>query len=60
MAEDENGSKYWRGHAAEARTKADQMRDPVTKRILLEIAESYDRIAEIAERLGRSAKETNE
>jgi hypothetical protein len=36
------------------------MRDPVTKRILLEIAESYDRIAEIAERLGRSAKETNE
>jgi hypothetical protein len=56
MAEQENDSKYWRGRAAEARAKANQMRDPVAKGIMLEIAESYDRIAEHAATRGRFAK----
>jgi len=60
MADQENDSKYWRGRAAEARTKAEQMRDPEAKRILLEIAASYDRIAESTERRGRPAKQTDE
>jgi hypothetical protein len=60
MAENENDSKYWRGRAAEARAMADQMRDHIAKGILLEIAESYDRIAQYAEGRGRSAKGTDE
>jgi hypothetical protein len=57
MAEKENDSKYWRGRAAEARTTADQMRDPEVKRVLLEIAAAYDRIAESVEGSRRPAKE---
>ena len=38
-------SKVWRRRAAEARGAAQQMDDPETKRILEEIAKSYDRIA---------------
>jgi hypothetical protein len=56
MAEQESDSKYWHGRAAEARTKADQMRDLEAKRILLEIAASYDRIAEAVQGRGRSAE----
>jgi hypothetical protein len=56
MAEQENDSEYWRGRATEARTKADQMRDSEAKRILLEIAASYDCIAEAVEGRGRSAE----
>jgi hypothetical protein len=37
---------YWRKRAEEARMKADQMRDPADKRMMLEVAESYDLLAE--------------
>jgi hypothetical protein len=54
MTATENDSKYWRGRAAETRAKAEQMGAPEAKRILLEIAESYDRMAEYAERSAKS------
>ena len=56
---DENDANYWRGRAAEARATADLMSDPKAKGILLEIAASYDRIAESVEGNRRSAKETD-
>jgi hypothetical protein len=49
----EHDFKYWRSRAAEARAKADQMHDPDAKRTLLDLAASYDRIAERRERLGK-------
>jgi hypothetical protein len=60
MPKKENDSTYWRGRAAEARTKADQTSDSLAKRILLGIAASYDRIAESAERRECALKETDE
>jgi hypothetical protein len=60
MAEKENDSKYWRGRAAEARAMADEMRDHVTKAVMLEIVESYERIAASVEARELSAKGTNE
>jgi hypothetical protein len=35
----------WLKMAEEARAMADRMRDPESKRVLLEIANSYDRLA---------------
>ena len=43
------GAGYWRERAEEARAQASEMRDPTAKRTLLEIARSYDRLAEQAE-----------
>jgi hypothetical protein len=45
------GAEYWRERAEEARTQADQMRDPDARRTLLEIAENYEQLAEQAERM---------
>jgi predicted S18 family serine protease len=42
-------AKYWRSRAEESRTIADLMRNPETKQMILEVAESYDRLAEHAE-----------
>jgi hypothetical protein len=59
MAEKENDSKYWRGRAAEARAMAEEMRDHVAKVIMLEIVQSYERIAasvEVHERLAKENK----
>ena len=54
-------SKVWRRRAAEARGAAQQMDDPETKRILEEIAKSYDRIAALGELRERAdAKKTDE
>jgi hypothetical protein len=36
---------YWRRRAEEARTRAEHMLDGITKGLMLEIAESYERIA---------------
>jgi hypothetical protein len=45
-----NDPAHWRERAAEARRMADQMTDPVTQRVMLGIADDYDRIAERAQR----------
>jgi hypothetical protein len=56
MAEKENDSKYWHGRAAQARAMADEMRDAEAKAVMLEIVESYERIAASFEARERSAK----
>ena len=43
------GADYWRERAEEARAQASDMKEPTAKRTLLEIARSYDRLAEQAE-----------
>lgn len=46
----------WRKRAEEARTIAAGMRDPETKRIMLDLAASYDALAKRAEDRKRAAK----
>jgi len=48
--------KHWRERAEEARSVADQLSDPESKRMMLRIAEAYVRLAEHAER--RLAKQS--
>ena len=42
-------AEHWRALAAEARARADEMSDPEAKRIMLSIAEGYERLARRAE-----------
>jgi hypothetical protein len=44
---------HWRKRAQETRAEADKMGDADAKRILLEIAEAFDRLASIADQRGR-------
>jgi hypothetical protein len=39
-------AEYWRKRAEEARATAEAMQDPECKRIMLDIAEAYERIAD--------------
>jgi hypothetical protein len=41
---------HWRERAEQARAMAERMEDPESVRIILGIAESYDRLADRAER----------
>ena len=36
---------YWRARAEEARRRSEQIQDSITRALLLEIAETYERIA---------------
>ena len=45
-----NNGRHWRERAEEARTQAEQMRDAETRRVMLDIAVGYDRLAELAEK----------
>jgi DNA-binding ferritin-like protein len=42
--------QYWRDRAEEARTRADKMKDPETKHIMLRIAEGHERQAQLLEK----------
>jgi hypothetical protein len=42
-----NSSESWRQRAAEARTIANGMTDPVARRTMLGVAQSYARLAEL-------------
>ena len=46
-------AERWTQMAAEARAIASRTRDPVSKRTMLEIAVSYDKLAERADELAR-------
>jgi hypothetical protein len=50
MQDTERDAKYWRGRAAKARFKAEQFTDSDARRAMLTVAESYDLMAQIAER----------
>jgi hypothetical protein len=53
-----SSAQYWRNRARVARTNADKTKDPRTKRMLLGIAEAYDRLAERVQRRLRRAKKS--
>ena len=44
-----NDPAYWRERADEARRIAEQLADPVSREMMLDIARSYDNLAKIAE-----------
>jgi hypothetical protein len=50
-------ASYWRDRAEEARTMGEGMRDPVSKAVMMDIAEKYDLMARRAsERESRPKK----
>ena len=50
-------AEHWRARAAEARSIAEGMKDPVAQRAMLNIASGYDHLADRAESRRRSASE---
>jgi hypothetical protein len=44
---------HWRRRAAESRSIAEQLDDPVQKKTMLEIAESYERLAVRVEQINK-------
>jgi hypothetical protein len=53
-----NNPQHWRDRAEEARVNAEQMSDPDSKRMMLEIADGYMRLAERAERRLRESEKS--
>jgi hypothetical protein len=54
---DKPDPQYWRDRAKKVRADADRATDPRAKRMLLGVAESYDRLAERIEQRLRDAEE---
>jgi hypothetical protein len=46
-------ARHWRDRAAEIRARATDMQDGASRRVMLSIAESYELLAERADRAGR-------
>jgi hypothetical protein len=52
-------AEHWLSRAEETRTIAEIMTDPEARRIMFDIAEGYDRLAErVVERTGRRESDT--
>jgi hypothetical protein len=52
-------AEHWLSRAEESRTIAEIMTDPEARRIMFDIAEGYDRLAErVVERTGRRESDT--
>ena len=47
-------AEHWRSRAEEARATAAEMKDPIARRTMLEVAVNYDLLAERAEQRGNS------
>ena len=43
---DEDSSQHWRHRAKETRSRAERMKDPMSKRMLLGLASCYEQLAE--------------
>ncbi len=52
---DFNDPKHWRGRAAEARARAEQMTDRDGRQMMLGIAEDYEKLAKLAEERAKKA-----
>jgi hypothetical protein len=57
-----NDPKHWRDRAEEARALADKMPDPISKHMVIGIAQDYEKLAERAEerKKGGSGRRTLE
>jgi hypothetical protein len=53
-------AKHWRDRAAEIRSRAAEMEDGVSRRVMLSIAESYEMLARRAEDIDQSDKSGRE
>jgi hypothetical protein len=51
--------EHWRSRAEEARTIAEQLSDPESKRTMLRIADDYERLAEHAKLRARSQSQSS-
>ena len=60
MSKTVNKAQYWRDRAKDTRAIVAETRDPQARSILTEIANSYDRIAELVAARTPPAKETEE
>jgi hypothetical protein len=50
--------RHWRDRAEEARMHVEQMTDPEARRMMLDIADSYDKLAKRAEQRQSNAAKT--
>jgi hypothetical protein len=48
---------HWRVRAEEARTLADEMSDEISRKMMLQIAEGYERLAKRAEERAKKKRE---
>jgi hypothetical protein len=55
-AANQNDPKFWRARAQEARFQADRINDPESKRAMLSIADTYDRMAKRVEARNRARR----
>ena len=44
-----NDAKYWRDRTSEMRVLSDEMKDPQAQRMMLKLANDYDKLADRAE-----------
>jgi hypothetical protein len=51
--------EHWRSRAEEARTMAEQLSDPESKRTMLRIADDYERLAEHAKLRARGQSQSS-
>jgi hypothetical protein len=51
-----NDAKHWRDRAAEMRVLSDEIKDPQAQRMMLKLANDYDKLADRAE--DRAARNT--
>jgi hypothetical protein len=50
-------AKHWRERAAEAHRLAEEEHDPISKRLILQLAHEYDQLAERAEIRAKNGKQ---
>jgi len=55
-SEPPHDAEYWRKRAEEARTVAERMTSAEIKAAMLDVAESYDRVARVTEETARKSK----